>query len=163
MGMRETLDDYKEKLSAKTDSPVIAVLGVQPRGAAGAGGASIGLSRISPLASMVVNKVQGAKTNDKAGGLGKITSFSVKSALLALTADKLYAFESKYGMGGLKVKDPIASWDRKDVKVTAVAKKATSAIDIEVIATGDIYEVEAMTMMGGGTVVEDFVAALGNQ
>lgn len=160
MGMFEGIEGYKDKLSEKTDSPVLAVLGVQPRGAAGAGGASIGLSHISPLASMVVNKVQGAKTNDKAGGLGKITSFSVKSALLALTADKLYAFPFKSGWGGLKVKDPIAAWDRKDIKVTAVAKKTTSAIDIEVIKTGDVYEVEAMTMMGGGKLVEDFVAAL---
>jgi hypothetical protein len=109
---------------------------------------------------MVVSKAQGNKGNDKAGGLGKISVWQLKSALLAATADKVYAFELKQGWGGLKLKDPLFVWDRSDVKVTAVAKKMTSAIDVEIISTGDVYEVESMTLGGGGKLIEEFVAEM---
>jgi hypothetical protein len=123
-------------------------------------GAGMAVSRISPLASLVVSKAQGNKGNDKAGGLGKISVWQLKSALLAATADKVYAFELKQGWGGLKLKDPLFVWDRSDVKVTAVAKKMTSAIDVEIISTGDVYEVESMTLGGGGKLIEEFVAEM---
>jgi len=160
MGMFEGMEGYKEKLAEKTGSPVLGVLCVQPRGAAGTGAATMALSRVSPLASMVVNKVKGSKANEKAGGLGKISAWSYKSAILALTADKLYAFEFKSGWGGLKVKDPIAVWDRKQLKISGEGKQSTSAIDIDVTPTGEHFEVEAMTAFGGGQYVEDFFAAL---
>jgi len=160
MGMFEGMDGYKEKLAEKTGSPVLSVLCVQPRGAAGTGGASMALSKVSPLAGMVLTKVKGSKANEKAGGLGKMGVWSYKTAILALTADKLYAFEFKSGWGGLKVKDPIAVWDRKQLKITGVGKKATSAIDIDVTSTGEHFEVEAMTAFGGDQYVEDFFTAL---
>lgn len=160
MGLGESFDDWVKKVSDKVGAPVLGLIAVQPRGAAGGMGASIGLSKISPLASMVVSKTQGNKGNEKAGGLGKISVWQTKSAILAATADKVYAFEAKQGWGGLKLKDPLFVWDRKDVKITAVAQKMTSAIDVEIISTGDVYEVESMTLGGGGKQIEEFVAEM---
>jgi hypothetical protein len=157
--MAETFEDWRKKVSAKIGEPVLALMAVQPRGAAGAGGASMGLSKISPLAGMIVSKAQGTKSNPKSGGLGKISVWSTKSAILAATADKVYVFEAKYGMGGLKLKDPIYVWDRKDVKVSAEAKKMTAAIDIQ-LATGETYEVESMMLGEGARVIDQFVAEM---
>ena len=158
MGMFEGMDGYKDKLAEKTGAPVLAVLCVQPRGATGTGGASMALSKVSPLAGMVLTKVKGGNANEKAGGLGKMGVWNYKSAILAATADKIYAFEFKSGWGGLKVKDPIAVWDRKFVKFAVEGKTATSAIDIDVESTGEHFEVEAPTMMGAGKYVEEFLA-----
>jgi hypothetical protein len=36
----------------------------------------------------------------------------------------------------------------------------TSAIDIEVISTGEVFEVESMTLGGGGKQIEEFVAEM---
>jgi hypothetical protein len=159
MGMGESFDDWRNKVSDKVGAPVEGLIAVQPRGSAGGMGANMALSRISPLASMLVSKAQGNKGNDKAGGLGKISVWQTKSAIIAATADKVYAFEAKYGMGGLKLKDPLYVWDRSDVKISAEGKKATSAIDIEIISTGEIFEVESMTLGGGGKQIEEFVTA----
>jgi len=157
--MAETFEDWRAKVSNKLGQPVLALIAVQPRGSAGAGGASIGLSKISPLAGMVISKAQGAKANPKSGGLGKISVWSTKSALLAATPDKIYVFEAKQGMGGLKLKDPIYVWERKDVKIAAAAKKMTAAIDIE-MATGEVYEVESMLLGDGAKMIDEFVAEL---
>jgi hypothetical protein len=160
MGMFEGIEGYKDKLAEKTGAPVLSVIFVQPRGAAGTGAATMALSRFSPLASMVVNKVTGSNANEKAGGLGKISMWSYKSAILALTGDKLYAFEMKSGWGGLKVKDPIAVWDRSQVKVTGEGKQATTAIDIDVVSTGEHFEVEAMTSFGNDKYILEFFDTL---
>jgi len=157
--MAETFDDWRRKVSEKIGQPVLALVAVQPRGAAGAGGTSIGLSKISPLASMLVSKAQGAKSNPKSGGLGKISAWSTKSAILAATPDKVYVFEAKQGMGGLKLKDPIYVWDRNDVTVSAEPKKMTAAIDIQ-LASGETYQVESMTLGGGGRLIDEFVAEM---
>ena len=100
------------------------------------------------------------KANENAGGLGKMGIWQYKSAILALTADKLYAFEMKQGWGGLKVKDPIAVWDRKQVRITGEGRQSTSAIDIDVIPTGEHFEVEAITTFGNDKYVQEFFDTL---
>ena len=50
MGMGESFDDWRNKVSDKVGAPIEGLIAVQPRGSAGAMGAGIGLSRISPLA-----------------------------------------------------------------------------------------------------------------
>jgi hypothetical protein len=158
--MAETFEDWRTKLSNKIGQPVVALIAVQPRGAAGAGGAGLGISKISPLASMVISKAQGAKANPKSGGLGKISVWSTKSAILAATSDKIYVFEAKYGMGGLKLKDPIYVWNRDDVTITAEPKKMTAAIDIQLRSTGDTFEVESMLLGEGAKVIDQFVTEM---
>jgi hypothetical protein len=161
MGMFEGAEGQKQKLEEKIGAPVVAVCYVQPRGAVGGGFASIGLSKVSPLGSMIFNKSRGSKANEKSGGLGKIGLVSTKAAILAATADKLYAFEMKTGWGGLKVKDPIAQWERKDVKVTpGEPGSMTTPIDIDIASSGEHMEVEATTAMGAGKIVDEFLAEM---
>ena len=163
MGMFEGAEGQKDKLSKKIGAPVLAVCYVQPRGAVGGGFASVGLSKLSPLGSMIFNKARGSKANEQSGGLGKIGLVSSKAAILAVTADKLYAFEMKTGWGGLKVKDPIGEWDRKDVKITAGEQGSmTRALDIDVASTGQHMEVESTTVMGGEKNLNEFLAAIGS-
>jgi hypothetical protein len=158
--MAETFEDWRTKVSNKIGQPVLAMIAVQPRGAAGAGGASIGLSKISPLASMMISKAQGAKSNPKSGGLGKISVWSTKSAILAATTDKIFVFEAKQGMGGLKLKDPIYVWNRDDVTIAAEPKKMTAAIDIQLRSTGETFEVESMLLGGGSKLIDEFVTEM---
>jgi hypothetical protein len=158
MGMFEGMEGYKDKLTEKTGEPVLAMLFVQPRGATGTGGASYGVSKISPLASMVLTKVKGAKANENAGGLGKMGIWNYQSAVIALTADKIYAYQFKSGWGGMKIKDQIGVWDRKGVTFNAQKQAATVALDIDVASTGEHFEVEAPTMFGAGKYVDEFLA-----
>jgi hypothetical protein len=123
-------------------------------------GVGIGLSKISPLASMAVTKMQGNKGNEKAGGLGKISVWQTKSALICVTADKVYVFEAKQGFGGLKLKDPIYVWPRKDVTITAEQKKTTAAIDIS-LPDGTTFEVESMMLGEGPKQLDEFLSAVG--
>jgi len=161
MGMFEGADGQKEKLEQKIGAPVLAVCYVQPRGSVGGGFASVGLSKLSPLGSILFNKSRGSKANEKSGGLGRIGLVSTKAAILAVTADKLYAFEMKTGWGGLKVKDPIAQWERKDVMVTAGEQGSmTRALDIDVASSGEHMEVESTTVMGGEKNLNEFLAEM---
>ena len=83
------------------------------------------------------------------------------SVLLAVTADKVYAFEFKQGWGGMKVKDPIAVWDRKDVKVTEGEQGSmTKELDIDIKSSGAHMEVEATTAMSAGDLVDEFLAEM---
>jgi hypothetical protein len=160
MARYETFDDWKVKVGDHIGEPVLGLIAVQPRGSAGAMGAGIGLSKISPLASMAVSKMQGSKGNPKAGGLGKISVWQTKSAILAATADKIYVYEAKQGMGGLKLKDPIYVWPRKDFKINAEPKKTTAAIDIE-LPDGTAFEVESMMLGEGSKQLDEFLSVLG--
>jgi len=123
-------------------------------------GAGIGLSKISPLAGMAVSKMQGNKGNPKAGGLGKITAFQTKSAILCLTTDDVYVYEAKQGFGGLKLKDPLYVWPREGLKISAVPQKATAAIDIE-LADGTAFEVETMLLGQNSAQLDEFLSVLG--
>jgi hypothetical protein len=158
--MAETFDDWMNKASKHIGEEVVALIAVQPRGAAGAMGAGIGLSKISPLAGMAVSKMQGSKGNPKAGGLGKITAFQTKSAILCATADTVYVYEAKQGFGGLKLKEPIYVWPRKDLKINAEAQKATAAIDIE-LPDGTTFEVESMMLGEGAKQLDQFLSVMG--
>ncbi len=160
--MAQTLADWMTKASDHIGEEVVGLIAVQPRGSAGAMGAGIGLSKISPLASMAVSKMQGSKGNPKAGGLGKISVWQTKSAILCLTADKIYVYEAKQGFGGLKLKDPIYVWPRGDVTISAEPKKATAAIDIS-LPDGTAFEVESMMLGEGAKQLDQFLTVLGQK
>ena len=98
--------------------------------------------------------------NPKAGGLGKISVWQTKSAILCLTADKIYVYEAKQGFGGLKLKDPIYVWPRSDVTISAESKTTTAAIDIS-LPDGTAFEVESMMLGEGARQLDQFLTDLG--
>jgi hypothetical protein len=137
--MTDWVAKMKETFQPHVAEPVEAVGLLQPAGTWG----SFGLEQISPLASMIKNKLN----NKKAGGLAKDRTFAgTKMAGVVLTADKVYAFKCKPKGRNWKVEEQLAEWPRKDVKFTVTPKKITNLVEIDVASTGDHYELEATTV-----------------
>ncbi len=141
----QSSDAIKTKVKEHVPEPVLAVGMVQPAGTWGA----FGLGRLSPAGGML--KQRGA--NKRAGVLSRKGAFYKPGkspnaqTVIALTADKLYAFDARYGWGGIKIKDQLACWDRKDLTVTL--EKGSMATKITFRHTdGTEEEVEASTAFG---------------
>ncbi len=155
MGMIDNAESLKEKAQERVPEPVLQVGLVQGAGSFGAGMAGMG---VSGLVGMIGRK----KANEKAGGLHKQNAVfgSNRLTALVLTADKLYAFSAKSGWGGLKLTDAIGQWGRSDLAVQTEQRSLTSRIVIDVASTGDHFEVEMMTGLGGAKWSEPFLAEL---
>jgi hypothetical protein len=135
---RDWEQQLKDTFQPHVGEPIEAVGLLQPAGTMG----SFGLGRISPLAAMFKNK----GVNERAGGLAQAGVFtSTKLAAIVITANKVHAFRTKQKGYGWKVQDELATWDRKDVKFSTEQKKITIKIDLDVLSTGDHYELEAVT------------------
>jgi hypothetical protein len=144
MGMIDNAESMTHKAQEKVPEPVVAVGIVQPAGTWG----SAGVMQVSGLAGMIMKK----SANKKAGDLhtGGAVFKTNRQTLLALTADKLYAFETKAGWGGMKIIGDLASWNRKDLTVGTADGKLSTQIVIDHKVTGDHYELEATTAMSRG-------------
>lgn len=132
----------RELAQDQVPEPVIAASILQPAGAWGA----MGAGRISPLAGMLMRK----KGNDAAGGLAKSGVFSSRQALVAVTADRLYAFNAKPSGRKWKVLDSAGSWSRDDVTVTKTPGKLATKVVLDVASTGEHFELEASTVYDRG-------------
>jgi len=135
---KDWIQQMKDTVQPHVPEPVIAVGMLQPAGTWGA----FGIGRMSPLAGRIMD----AKNNQKAGGLAKQGIVKFRQALIAVTADKAYAFNSKVKGRGYKVTDQVGVWDRKDLVVTTEPGKMTTKVTIDVKSTGDHYELEATTI-----------------
>ncbi len=133
--MRETAQEHVAE-------PVIAAGILQPAGTWG----SMGVGQISGLAGTIMR----VANNKKAGGLGKQGVFKFRQALLAVTADKIYAFNAKPSGRKWKVTDQVGAWDRKDLHVAMADRKLTRAVTIEIASTGERFELEATTVGSQG-------------
>ncbi len=122
--------------------PVLAAGILQPARTWG----SMGLGQVSGL----VGNIMRIKNNKKAGGLAKQGLVRFRQALVACTADKVYAFNSKPSRGAWKVTEPVGSWDRSDLRVTMADKKITKAVTIDVVSSGEHFELEATTVGSQG-------------
>ncbi len=144
MGMIDNADSMREKAQEKVPEPVVAVGIVQPAGTWG----SAGIAQVSGLAGMLMKKSANKKAGDlnTAGAVFKTN----RQTLLALTANKLYAFETKAGWGGMKIIGELAEWDRKDLVVGTQDGKVSTQIVIDHKGTGERYELEATTAMSRG-------------
>ena len=144
MGMIDTADSMREKAQENVGEPLLAVGVVQPAGTWG----SMGAMQVSGLAGMIMKK----SANKRAGGLhtGGAVFKTNRQTLLALTADKLYVFETKMGWGGIKIIGELAQWDRKDLDVQTADGKMSVQIVIDHKVSGEHYELEATTAMSRG-------------
>jgi hypothetical protein len=92
--------------------------------------------------------------NKKAGALTDRTLVRPNHiTYVALTADKLYAFDTKPRRTNMKVIGKLAEWDRKDVRCQLIPGKAATTVVID-HADGGHYELETMSSN------EEFLAAL---
>jgi hypothetical protein len=71
---------------------------------------------------------------------------SNRQTLIALTASKMYAFESKNSWGGIKLLDELAAWNRGDVTVQIADGKVSKRLTLDHAPTDDHYELEVTTV-----------------
>jgi hypothetical protein len=129
--------------------PVIAVGMLQPAGTWGAFGAG----QLSGLAGSLMRRA----ANKKAGGLAKQGAFSTKTALFAVTADRIYAFNAKPSGRNWKIVDEVGDWDRSDLTITTTPGKMSTKVVVDVQSTGDHFELEATTVMNAGDFTQRFL------
>lgn len=138
--------DWVEKVNSTAQEhvpePVVAAGILQPAGTWGA----FGVEQLSPAAAMFKRR----KVNKDAGGLAKSSWKGTKTALLALTADKLYAFSVKQKGRNWKVQQPLGEWDRSDLKVETAPGKLATKVVFDVVSSGEHYELEATTIGSSG-------------
>jgi hypothetical protein len=150
--MADWVQQMKDQAQEHVPEPVVSVGILQPAGTWGA----MGLGQMSGLAGMIGRKA----ANDRSGGMGKNGAFSTKAAMIALTADRLYAFNVKPKGRGFKVVDEVGDWDRRDVKVFTSPGKLSTKVIFDVESTGAHYELEATTIMQMGNFTDIFLAEL---
>jgi hypothetical protein len=132
--------------------PVISVGILQPAGTWGA----MGFGQVSGLAGMIARKT----ANKKSGGLGKNTTFSTKAALIAITAERVYAFNAKPSGRNWKVVDEVGDWDRRELQIATTPGKLSTKVVVDVPSTGAHYELEATTVMQTDGFTDKFLAEL---
>jgi hypothetical protein len=148
--------DWVEKVNTTAQEhvaePVEAAGILQPAGTWG----SFGLDQVSGAAAMFKRR----KANKDAGGLAKTTWKGTKTVLLAVTADKLYAFSCKQkGRSGWKIQEQLGVWDRSDLNVETTPGRLSTKVVFDHVPTGEHYELEATTV-STANFNEPFLAAL---
>ena len=143
MGMIETVESINAKVQAEVPEPVVACGRLQPAGTWGA----FGVGRLSPGAGLMRQR----SANQSAGALNTRGAMfkANRQTMFALTADKLYAFETKIGYGGLKILGQLVEWNRADLTVQTVPGKLATKVVID-HADGGHYELEATTVASKG-------------
>ena len=150
--MADWVQQMKDQAQEHVPEPVVSVGILQPAGTWGA----MGVGQMSGLAGMIARKA----ANDRSGGMGKNGAFSTKAAMIALTADRLYAFNVKPKGRSFKVVSDVGNWDRRDVKVATTSGKLATKVVFDVESTGAHYELEATTVMQMGGFTDKFLAEL---
>jgi len=147
--------DWVEKVNTTAQEhvpePIVAAGILQPAGTWGA----FGVEQLSPAAAMFKRR----KVNKDAGGLAKSSWKGTKTALLAVTAGKLYAFSVKQKGRNWKVVEPLGVWDRSDLAIETAPGKLATKVVFDVASTGEHYELEATTV-STASFNEPFLAAL---
>jgi hypothetical protein len=130
----------KDDVQPRVPEPIVALGMLQPAGTWG----SFGAGQLSGLAGSLMRRA----ANKKAGGLAKSGAFSTKTALLAVTEQRVYAFNAKPSGRSWKIVDEAGDWDRNDLTVTTTPGTLSTKVVVDVQSTGDHFELEATTAMG---------------
>jgi len=151
------MTDWAEKMITETvqphvADPVLAVGLLQPAGTWG----SFGAGQLSGIAGMVLRKA----ANKRSAGLGKQGQFTTRTAILGITADKIYAFNGKPSGRSWKVTDKVGEWARDDLHIETTKGSLSTKVVIDVVSSGEHYELEATTIMQAGNFTDVFLAEL---
>ena len=142
-----------EAVQPHVPEPVIAVGVLQPAGTWGA----MGGDQLSGLVGSLMRR----NANKRSAGLGKNGAFRTKVALVAVTDGRVYAFNAKGWGPQCKVVDEVGDWDRADLKITTTPGKVSTRFVIDVVSSGEHFELETNALMGMGGFTTKFVDALG--
>jgi hypothetical protein len=150
--MADLGDKMKATVQPHVPEPVIAVGVLQPAGTWNA----MGGDQISGLIGSLMRK----NANKSSKGLAENRAFRTKVALIAVTEDRIYAFNAKGWGPQCKIVDQVGDWDRRDLKVTTSKATMATKFVFDVASTGDHYELETNALMGMGGFTARFVDAL---
>jgi hypothetical protein len=126
-------------IQAEVPEPCLAVGGLQPAGTFG----SFGITELSPAAGTFKQHQANQAAGELTGRHGLKTN---RITYLAVTADKLYAFDAKpKRKGNIEVVSKLAEWDRSDVKVQTIRGKLSTRVVID-HTDGGHYELESMAI-----------------
>jgi hypothetical protein len=150
--MADWAEQTKANVQPHVDEPVIAVGILQPAGTWG----SIGIGQVSRLASIVMRKA----ANKRAGGLGKQGEFRSQMALVAVTEHKLHAFNAKPWGRQFQVAEPVGAWAWDDLKIETTKGSLSTKVVIDVLSSGEHYELEATAILQMKGHTDAFLAAL---
>jgi hypothetical protein len=131
---------YIETVSAHVGEPVEAV-GIFSRPG---GMGSVAVLQVSPLASMIMSK----KNKGKTGGLPQ-------NVVVGVSATRLYVFGYKPRGTNLRLKDPIAVFDRSQVRAEVVGQGVMATRVRFHLPGGDAIELDSNRMPGSS---DDFNA-----
>jgi hypothetical protein len=145
-------DKMKATVQERVPEPVLAVGVLQPAGTWGA----MGGDQLSGIVGSLMRK----NANKRSGGLAKNSAFRTKIALVAVTDERVYAFNAKGWGPTCKIVDEVGNWARDDLKVTTTPGKMSTQFVFDVVSTGDHYELETNALMGIGAFTQKFVDAL---
>ena len=127
-------------IQAEVPEPIVALGGLQPAGTWG----SFGLDKLVPAAGMFKQH----KANQTAGALSARKGLKMNhQTYLALTADKLYAFDTRVKGRGIQVVGKLAEWNRGDVTAQVIPGRLATRVVIDHVG-GEHSELEATTMGG---------------
>ncbi len=149
--MTDWVAKVNELAQEHVPEPVVASGILQPAGTWG----TFGLDKVSGVAAMFKRR----SVNKSAGGLAKTSWKGTKTVLLAVTADKLYAYACKQKGRSWKIEDQLGVWDRSDLKVETTRGKLATKVVFDVEPTGEHYELEATTV-GSAGFNDPFLAAI---
>lgn len=150
--MTDWAEKMKETVQSHVPDPVVAVGLLQPAGTWGA----VGAGQLSGLAGTLMRRA----ANKKSAGLGKNGAFTTRIAMLAITDDRVYAFNAKPSGRSWKVVDEVGDWERRDLRISTTPGKLSTKVVVDVVSTGDHYELEATTIMQAGDFTTRFLAEL---
>ena len=125
--------NYTAQVQPHISEPVLAVGLLSHAGRAGAGAASF----VSPLAAMIMRS-----------GKKKLAGGLPKEMLAAVTQHRLYLFEYRQGMGGLKIKGDPIMWERSWFQVHVDQGSGFAHGVRFVFPDGSTVALEASTGMG---------------
>ena len=145
-------DKMKATVQSHVPEPVIAVGLLQPAGTWG----SMGGDQLSGIVGSLMRK----SANKRSSGLGKNSAFKTKMAVVAVTEERVYAFNAKGWAAQTKISDKVGDWSHDELDVTVTPGKMSTQFVIVVTETGDRYELETNALMGMGGFTQDFVKAL---
>jgi hypothetical protein len=135
----QTIRYYHDLVQPHVPEPLLAVGVLQPAGTWG----NFALSKVSPGGGIGGR----SRNNKRAGGLAKTGGMRTpKLACLAVTQDRVYALSMGTKHGTRQVEELLATWERADLTIATTPGKLATKVVLDVVSTGDHYELEATTV-----------------
>jgi hypothetical protein len=134
---------YLRAVQPYVDDPVLAA-GMLSRSG---GVARMGVAKVSPLAGLIM----GARAKKASGGLPT-------NVIVAVTSQRVHLFDYSPRGTGFKVKREVATWARRNMRVTTEDKMTATRLRVELVDSGQTVELDAMK--GGGGFNDELIELL---